>query len=76
MWMITVTFYGANDKYISMLEYIKQSLHTADDTVVVLSPYNHTKGGHNILIQPPAIWIVAVKVIETCLISVVRFIPF
>jgi len=67
--MVTITFYGANYKYISMSEYIKQSLHTADDTVVVLFAYSHTKGRHNILIQPAAIWIVAVKVIETCLIS-------
>ena len=74
--MITVTFYEANDKYLSMSEYIKQSLHIADDTVVVLSAYSHTKGEQNILIQPAAIWSVVVKVIEMCLISVVRFIPF
>jgi hypothetical protein len=43
-----------------MSEYIKQSLHMAEDTVVVLSAYSHTKGRH-ILIQPAAIWIVAVK---------------
>ena len=48
----------------------------AEDTVVVLSAHSHTKGMHNILIQPAAIWIVAVKGIELCLISVVRFIPF
>ena len=76
MWMITVTFYKANDKYISMSEYIKQSLHTADDTLVVLSAHSHTKGEQNILIPPAAIWIVAVKVIEMCLISVVCFILF
>jgi hypothetical protein len=35
--MITVTFFGANDKYINMLKYIKQTLHMAEDTVVVLS---------------------------------------
>jgi len=69
--MITVTFYGANDKYTSMSEYIKQCLHTAEDTLVVLSAYSHTKGGHNILIQPAAIWIVAVKVIEMCLLCCV-----
>jgi len=59
-----------------MSEYIKQSLHMAEDTVVVLSAYSHTKGMHNILIQPAAIWIAAVKGIEMCLISVVHFIQF
>jgi hypothetical protein len=73
MWMITVTFYGANAKYINMSEYIKQSLHMAEDTAVVLSASSHTKGRHNILIQPAAIWIMAVKEIELCFISVVRF---
>ena len=48
----------------------------AENTVVVLSAYSHTKGRHKILIQPAAIWTVAVKVIEMCLISVVRFILF
>ena len=52
------------------------SLHTAEDTVVVLSPYSYTKGMHNIFIQPAVIRIVAVKGIELCLISVVCFIPF
>jgi hypothetical protein len=46
MWMITVTFYGANAKYINTSEYIKQSLHMAEDTAVVLSAYSHTKGRH------------------------------
>jgi hypothetical protein len=41
--------------------YIKQSLHTPEDTVGVLSAYIYTKGMHSILIQPAAIWIVAVK---------------
>jgi len=48
----------------------------AENTVVVLPLYSPTKGRHNILIQPAAIWIVAVKGIKMCLISVVRFIPF
>jgi len=48
----------------------------AENTVVVLSAYSHIKGMHNILIQPAAIWIVAVKGIELCLTSVVCFIPF
>jgi len=48
----------------------------AEDTVVGLSAYSHIKGMHNILIQLAAIWIVAVKGTETCLISVVRSIPF
>jgi len=64
------------NKYINMSEYIKQSLHMAENTVVVLPLYSPTKGRHNILIQPAAIWIVAVKGIKMCLISVVRFIPF
>jgi hypothetical protein len=48
----------------------------AEDAVVVLPAYSHTKGRHNILIQPAAIWVVAVKGSELCSISVVRFIPF
>jgi len=58
-----------------MSEYIKQILHMAEDTVAVPSAYSYTNGRH-ILIQPAAIWIVAVKGTETCLISVVRSIPF
>ena len=62
--------------WINMSEYIKQSLHVAEDTVVVFAAYSHTKGRHNILIQPAAIWIVAAKGTKMCLISVVNFIPF
>jgi hypothetical protein len=62
------------NKYMS--ENIKQSLHMAEETVAVLSAHSHIKGRLNILIQLAAIWIVAGKGIEMCLISVVHFIPF